>query len=427
MEGIRPWLMWLLPSLFFAYQFIVRIIPGLVMPDLMQKFEISASDYGIFASIYYVGYAGMQIPVALLLERYDPKKIISLFTLLCAIGTFCLVYTQHWEIALLSRFLMGVGSTVGFLGSSRMVMLWFKPEHFSRMMALNCTIGLLGVACAGRYANNAILKFGWEKTLFVTGIIGLGITLLLSIIISKPKDITKDITPDKKNLSIFKELQPLISEPKLMIAACANLLMVGAFEGFADVWGVSYLMITRGISKNEAALITSAIFMGMVCGGPILAYISDKFKAIYNVTSSCGFLIGAIFFVILFLNVHNNYILYLLLFIVGILCCYQVLVFSIGVSLVSKSFAGIAVAFLNCVNMLGGSFFHGVIGYTMDFFWAGQFENNIKLYDAKAYTYALIIIPVAAIFGGILFKLISLRRKPALVLKEMNKESSYDL
>jgi len=45
LSSLTPWVMWLLPSLFFAFQFVVRIIPGLVMPELMQKFQIDATAY----------------------------------------------------------------------------------------------------------------------------------------------------------------------------------------------------------------------------------------------------------------------------------------------------------------------------------------------------------------------------------------------
>ncbi len=54
----RLWLMWALAVFFFAYQFVVRLTPGLVMPKLMQKFQIDAASFGLFAAIYYFGYAG---------------------------------------------------------------------------------------------------------------------------------------------------------------------------------------------------------------------------------------------------------------------------------------------------------------------------------------------------------------------------------
>lgn len=423
---IIPWVMWFLPSLFFAYQFIVRIIPGLVMPELMSKFQIDATSYGFFASIYYVGYAGFQIPIALLLDRYDPKKVLAVCALLCSLGTIVLVYSDNWTLALISRFLIGIGSTVGFLGSSKMVILWFKPESYSRMMALNCTIGLLGAVYAGKPITEFIKQYGFEQVLLSVAIVGFGLAFLFASIIRNPlKNSVKNSVP-KTNFkteisSICKDLKIILSNRKLIIAAIGNLLMVGALEGFADVWGVSFLMAARDISKGEAARLISAIFLGMVCGGPILAYVSDKFKAIYGVTCTAGLIMGVSFFIIFnMITSLDSTRLYGILFLIGIFCSYQVLVFSIGIRIVSAPVAGIAVAFLNSINMLGGSFFHGTIGRAMDYFWTGTLDNGMKNYSAETYTQALMIIPIAAILGGLCFFLI---RKKEIHKKETEIES----
>lgn len=121
---------------------------------------------------------------------------------------------------------------------------------------------------------------------------------------------------------------------------------------------------------------------------------------------------GLIFVVLLSFNSYLEVsTLYVLLFITGVLCCYQVLVFSMGVSLVPKHLASLTVAFLNCINMLGGSFFHSIIGHCMDFFWSGAMENGIRVYDNYAYSYALSSIAIAAILGSLLIFLVAPKRK----------------
>jgi len=60
-----PFFMWLFPLLFFAYQFVLRLWPGLMMHQIMEQLSIDASHFGILAAFYYYGYAGMQIPTAI--------------------------------------------------------------------------------------------------------------------------------------------------------------------------------------------------------------------------------------------------------------------------------------------------------------------------------------------------------------------------
>ena len=114
-----PFVMWFFPLIFFAYQFILRLWPGLMMHQIMEQFSIDASQFGIIAACYYYGYSGMQIPVACLLERFGPKQIIFIFATLCGIATLLFTYSNSWYMACLSRFLVGAGSAVGFLGISK--------------------------------------------------------------------------------------------------------------------------------------------------------------------------------------------------------------------------------------------------------------------------------------------------------------------
>lgn len=202
--------------------------------------------------------------------------------------------------------------------------------------------------------------------------------------------------------------------PILLFIALGNLLMVGPLEGFADVWGVSYLMEIYSFEKTDASFITSSIFTGMIVGGPLLAYFSEKFKGSTQITALCGVLMAVIFATMLLSNGDLSYItLSIMMFIVGILCCYQVLVFSMGASTVSLEKRNITIAFLNCINMLGGVFFHTIIGTLMDTFWTGEVSNGQRVYEAISYEYAMWAIPVAAFMGGIVF----------LFLKPLGKKS----
>lgn len=414
-----PWLMWSLATLFFAYQFIMRLAPGLVMAELMQKYNVDASAYGLFAAMYYFSYAGMQIPVALLLDRFGPRLVISVCALTCSVGTLLLVYTDHWGLALLSRFLIGTGSAGGFLGASKVIDSWFSEKSYTKMVGLTFTFGLLGAVYGGKPVGLLISQFGWVDVLMLVGFVGLAIAALIALVVKDPLPSNQDLCKKEKS-TILSDLKTIVGNKHLLLVALANFLMVGALEGFADVWGVPYLVAARGLLKEDAAQIVSSIFVGMLFGGPILAYCADKLRSNYWITSLSGFCMGLIFLTMLSLNGNLQVnTLYVLLFATGIFCCYQVLVFSIGVSLVPKNLTSLTVAFLNCINMLGGSFFHNVIGQCLDFFWTGAMNNGVRVYDNYSYTWALSSIAIAATLGAVLIFVISPKRK-AVILKEVD-------
>lgn len=398
--------MWLLPLSFFTYQFILRLWPSLMMQQIMQQFRIDATGFGFLAAIYYYGYAGMQIPIAILLDRYGPRYLVFGCAVICGVATYIFSYTDHWVLALLSRFLIGVASAVGFLGTSKVISQWFPKSQYARMIGYTFTLGLLGAIYGGKPISLLVEGFGWQKVAVILAVVSLSIGVSAYLFLSDPSSSCESQETSHMKLVDFKQL---MSSPILWLLAAANLLMVGSLEGFADVWGVNYLMTAYALTKADAAELISFIFVGMLFGGPLLAYLSKKFGN-YSMISFCGLGMAAIFFQLIFyLPTFNWIILASLFFLSGILCCYQVIVFAAGCTMVDTKLLGVTVAFLNCINMLGGSFFHSLIGFMMDVFWAGQMNEDLRLYTLESYKYALLVIPVCALIGTSIVIFVGLR------------------
>lgn len=391
--------MWFLPTLFFAFQFILRLWPGLMMDSITQQFAINATMFGLLASVYYWGYALMQIPVAMMLDRYGAKYILFFSASICGLATILFSFTDNFYIALLSRLLIGIGSAAGFLTTSKIISEWFPKNKYSQMVGFSFMLGLVGAVYGGKPVNNLVEASGYMNISVVLGLASIAIGILALFFLKSKKDTAKSAEVALNLKDFFK----LLTSPAICLLGIANLLMVGSLEGFADVWGVNYLMCAYQLGKGEAAGITSFIFIGMIFGGPILAYLGSYFGN-YKIIIGCGLGMALLCCLIFYAGLEYNYYFFSGLFLlIGILCCYQVVVFSVGNDLVSAKLLGITVAFLNCVNMLGGSFFHSVIGKLMDIFWAGQYDNNgiSRSYEVINYSYALSIIPICSMLGAL--------------------------
>ncbi|MBA2649030.1 MAG: MFS transporter [Legionella sp.] len=386
--------MWFFPLIFFAFQFILRLWPGLMMQEILAQFSIDAASFGLLAAFYYYGYAGMQIPTALLLDRYGARVVVFAFATLCGLGAFLFIFTNNFYLAILSRFLIGAGSAVGFLGTSKVVSEWFSNSQYPKMIGFSFSIGLLGAIYGGKPISQLIQSFGGQhlgQTLAYASIL---IGILTFLFLRSPQQTQKTQTSDIS----LSHCSVLLSSV-LWALAFANLLMAGALEGFADVWGIPYLMSSYGFSRSDAALLTSIIFVGILLGGPFLAFLSKKIGN-YAVLGLCGLGLTLSFLLLLSHYIDNWWLLCALFFFIGILCCYQVIMFAAGSTLVPHKYLGITIAFLNCFNMLGGSFFHTLIGKIMDFYWEGTLtQAGLRVYSLQSYHHALMLIPFSALIG----------------------------
>lgn len=401
-----PFFMWLFPLSFFGYQFILRLWPSLMMHQIMQQFAIDASGFGLLAALYYYGYSWMQIPVAILLDRLSVRTVVFASAVLCGISMLIFSYTDNWYLACLSRFLIGAGSAVGFLGTSKVVSEWFPKDRYARMIGFSFTIGLMGAIYGGKPISLLVESQGWQKIAFTLACVSVALGVGAYMFLRSPKHVEIETELESLKAAHFKKL---LSSPVIWLLGISNFLMVGVLEGFADVWGVPYLMTAHDLNKGDAAELISYIFVGMLFGGPLLAALSKRFGN-YTVISLCGLGI-TLLFILLFSSVQYNwYWLAGLFFCVGILCCYQVIVFAAGADLVTPQLLCVTVAFLNCVNMLGGSFFHSCIGLTMDAFWTGMRGNDgLRQYTLESYGTSLMIIPLCAVLGACIVGFVGVR------------------
>lgn len=402
---ITPWVVWLIPMSFCAFQFVLRLFPGNVQTELMTEFHVDATAFGTFSAAYYFGYAGLQIPMAIFMEKFGPKIIITLSALLCALGCWLMVSTQTWELAILSRFMIGVGSVVGFLGTTKVIVDWFPHQHHTKMIGISMSIGLLGALYGGKPINLLVQQSDWHAVLSGLGMAAAAIALAAFILVRSPKNNSAAQTADSsQSTSWLTQIIPLLKNKTFIILAIANFLMVGCLEGFADVWGVNYLALTAGIEKSEASLLTSFIFLGMLIGTPVLSLIADKTQAHFKLTSLCGVLMAMCLSTLLLKPEWFSLLgLKTLMLFVGLLSGYQALVFVIGEGLVPKHLSNIAIATLNCINMFGGAFFHKTIGIVMDITSKGKIDAaGVAIYDMKAYSIGLAVIPLMALIGGLM-------------------------
>ena len=410
----KAWLLWSLANLFFAFQFILRLSAGVLREDIIKKFGIDAASFGTLAGYYYLGYAGSQIPLGLMLDRFSFRLITALAIFAAAIGSLTFT-SDNWNMVLFGRFLIGAGSGVAFLAITKVIKTYFDEKHQSMLIGLSFSFGLTG-AVFGTTPMLIIFKhFGYDNTFNMLAIVCILISILMLIFgrldptpndgFSDKPDLSKDNKnsySNKSKDSILLQILRLFFNPKLLIVAISGGLMVGSLEGFTDVWALPYFEQVFGMSKIDSANITSFVYIGMCFGGPILAVCAKAINSERWVIFFTG-TFTILVFLLLFYVPHISFIpACALMFFMGILCCYQVLVFSIVHHFVSASNAGLAIAITQCINMSFGHIFHQSIGNSIQAVWTGELmQSGAPFYGREVFMISLAVVPIACLIGQI--------------------------
>lgn len=393
---------WLFVTLFYCYQYVLRLLPNMIMPELMKKFSVGATEIGTFAGIYYIGYILMYIPIGILLSRYGAKIILPICILFSAFGLLPIMFATHWSYVLLGRLCIGIASSAAIIGAFQIFRSIFK-EGLSQMLGAMICVGLISAIYIGKPLVLLRDSIGVFSMLGVLMILGLLLAFLCYIYL--PHEIDSN---DKHFAEIFKSL---LTNSTFFYSSILAGLMVASLEGFVDTHATAFFNALYNLERSVADSIASSILTGMCVGSIVLPYIAEKTKAYYSITALAALGISISFFTMFFTPNISIFLLYTINFIIGICSAYQVIILSKIASYFPEKLAGIAGAMANMIIMGFGYIFNVSIGRLLDFYWSGTTHQGIRIYDAITYTKAISIIPIASTIAAIGFIAIIITRR----------------
>jgi len=396
----RPsaWSMWALASFFYAYQCALRVAPSVLMNDITTKFQIDATMMGQFSGAYYLGYSLIHIPVGILLDRFGPKRILPVFILLVVAGMSPLIWSEFWVYPIIGRALVGIGSSAAILGVFKVIRMAFGKDQFTWMLSLSVTIGLIGSINGGGPLNSLNAQVGFDFVIAILMALGVVLSVITFFLLpntdgsGRSENVLKDIASVLKNKSV------------LAICFLAG-LMVGPLEGFADVWGSTFLQIVYQMDASTAASLPSTIFLGMCVGGPILSLVARKINDIRTIFG-CGAIMGMAFWALLMKWIPEG-LLPFAFFAVGVACAYQIIAIAHASTRVPESQMGLTSAIANMIIMTFGYVFHALIGGAIGL--ASKGEINMQALTNDALVTGLLVIPVALAIASVGYFILALK------------------
>lgn len=383
--------LWMVGSLFYAYQYILRVMPNIMMSDITHQFNIGTVLFGQFSGVYYLGYSLLHLPVGIMLDRYGPKKIMTLCIMLTVVGLLPLLFAEHWIYPLVGRALIGVGSSAAILGVFKIIRMGFQERYFSRMLSFSVMIGLMGAVYGGGPVSYLCTLWGYKGVIQLFIIIGSFLAILTYFIVPQTKI-------SKESVSIFADVKTIFTHRTILLLCCFAGCMLGPLEGFADVWGSRFFFQIYELDKSVSNYLPSLIFIGMCFGAPILSFIAEKTNYYLGTISTAGFIM-CLFFVLMILGKLTVNEINLGLLLVGLCCAYQILVLYKVSTYVPERLAGLATAVANMIIMIFGYGFHSMIGFIINVY------GGIHVHEA--FIYGISVIPAGLLLGGMGFFIIA--------------------
>lgn len=397
------WLICGLAALFYCYEYFLRISPSVMTNELMRSYHLTGAAVGSLSAFYYHAYVPMQIIVGLLMDRYGPRRLLTIACLFCAVGTYLFAGSHNLLVAEGGRFLVGFGSAFAFVGAMKVATIWLPANRFALIAGIILCLGMIGAMCGDILLGTLVETIGWQLTSYVSAAFGIVLAFIIWSTIRDTNPVSHMHFGHSMDFrSVFLGLWESLKNPQIWLNGLVGLLLYLSLSAFAELWGVRYLQEAYGFSRQHAADANSMIFLGWAVGGPLWGWFSDYIgrRCLPIIISSVIAL--ALICTLLYVRHLSVAETYILLFVFGVLSSIQILVFAICREISTIKIAGTAIALTNMIVMIGGNIFQPAVGKLLDMQWSGTMVQGARIYSEYAYQVALSILPISILLAIII-------------------------
>ena len=405
-----PFITGIVASSFYAYDFLVRVMPMAMAHELLNAFKIQAGKLSILFSGFFYGYALMQIPAGMLCDKFGARRLLSGGLAICGFATFLFGITTYFPIAVISRIIMGLTASVAYLGALWVGAYWLGSQRFAMYAGLVQVLGCIGAIVGSMLVAHLTETYSWQKTTYFIAIVAMLLSILNWIVIQDKRKVAELVY----NAEIVSKdhhfyIGEVFKRSQSWWIALFGFAIWGPVALFATSWGALFLMSSHHFTNVEATSLISLMWIGIAVGGPIFGWWTNFVKR-RRLPIIAAALLGLIAIsLILYIPSLPQIVLAICLFLLGVACSSQAIAFGLVIDNNRPEAVGTASGLTNTGIVFAGVALQPFIGLLLDEFWDGQMTTSgTPVYSFHAFQIALTMLPalfiLALIIGGFVVK-----------------------
>ncbi|MDO8448122.1 MAG: MFS transporter [Rhodoferax sp.] len=248
----------------FAYFFsaLIRAITATLSPTLTQEFSLTASDLGLLAGGYFLGFSATQLPLGTWLDRHGPKKVILYFLAVAVLGCVAFSFATSFSGLLAARILCGVGVSACLMAPLTGYRRWFHATSQMRANSWMLMTGSLGMVASTLPVQWLMPIVGWRMLFW-----GLAVLVLVAMALiawQVPKwEVSPVSAPGAGGApASYAEVW---KHPYFRKMAPIGFFCYGGLVAMQTLWATPWMIKVAGYSPLEAAKGLFWINVAMLC------------------------------------------------------------------------------------------------------------------------------------------------------------------
>ena len=268
---------------FAVFDYIVAVLQrsslGVVGVEATDRFHVSAALLSSLAVIQLIVYAGLQIPVGVLLDRVGSRLLLALGATLMMVGQVTLAVAPSIGIAIIGRVLLGAGDAMTFISVLRLLPNWFSGRRLPIVSQWVGTLGQVGQVLSAVPLTLLLGAVAWTPTfLILAGASALGLVGILLFVDNGTTPITRSMPAvSGAPVSPFRHIRDALARPGTRLGFWSHFVTQSSGTMFALLWGFPFLSVALGYGPANASLLLTLMVVVAIVVGPVLGLLTARF------------------------------------------------------------------------------------------------------------------------------------------------------
>ena len=252
--------------LVFAFSYflsaLIRGITATLSPTLSQEFGLSASDLGLLAGGYFLGFSVTQLPLGTWLDRHGPRSVIVYFLCVAVLGCLASSFSSSFSGLLAARIFCGVGVSACLMAPLTGFRRWFDASTLMRATSWMMMTGSLGMVASTLPVQWLMPLLGW-RALF-GGLAALLLIAMAMIAWQAPKWNSGSHSANAPEQTEGAYTQ-VWRHPYFRKMAPIGFFCYGGLVAIQTLWAAPWMIKVAGYSSIQAATGLFWINVAMLC------------------------------------------------------------------------------------------------------------------------------------------------------------------
>lgn len=397
------WLIFMILAGGYVLVYFHRLCPAVVAVDMMNDLQAGGTLLGLLGSAYFYPYALMQLPAGLLADSWGARRTIALFTVVASLGALILAMAPNVGAAIVGRILVGLGVSMLFVPTMKVLTEWFSPHEFARMTGILLAMGGLGSLCSATPLALVTEWFGWRMAFVAVAVLTLALSLLVWLVVrDRPADMGWSIPGKVKvvaepGIGLGAGVKQVLTNLNFWSLAGWFFFQSAVFFSFAGLWGGPFLQHVYELDRSGTGQVLSMMAVGLIFGGPLQSWLSNRVckgrkpVLIFSSLVTCS-IVALLVFATAELSLN---VLSLLCLFLGMFTSASVVVgFSATKELFPVQISGTSIGLINLFPFAGGAVFQPVVGWVLQ---GHQVDTNV--YSVTGYQSAFAVLLCCALIA----------------------------